>query len=40
MIIDEIIYISLNNESQYREIPILLMQLIYKLLKSNGKFKR
>ena len=36
---DEIIYINPNNESQYREIPILLMQLIYKLLKSNGKFK-
>ncbi|KGU19584.1 Fe-S cluster assembly protein DRE2 [Candida albicans P34048] len=36
---DEIIYINPNNESQYREIPISLMQLIYKLLKSNGKFK-
>ena len=36
---DEIIYINPNNEFQYREIPILLMQLIYKLLKSNGKFK-
>ena len=36
---DEIIYINPNNESQYREIPILSMQLIYKLLKSNGKFK-
>ncbi|KGU02098.1 Fe-S cluster assembly protein DRE2 [Candida albicans P87] len=36
---DEIIYINPNNEFQYREIPISLMQLIYKLLKSNGKFK-
>ncbi|CAX39776.1 conserved hypothetical protein [Candida dubliniensis CD36] len=36
---DEIIYINPNDEPQYREIPISLMQLIYKLLKSNGKFK-
>lgn len=34
---DEIIYIN-PNEEQYREIPNLLMKLIFDLLKLNGKF--
>lgn len=34
---DEIIYVN-PNEDQYREIPNLLMKLIFDLLKMNGKF--